>query len=324
MWKTHSIQKQHKKLKFCSCLIILFFTTSALFSGPMVTYEGIGGRFGDNLLAYLHAKWVAYRYRIPLIYTPFPYFDALKLEEIELKECQIREKIEKCVRLQDLSQLQYITANTLFIVPYFPELDWELKKEKWMGVFKVDWKDVRFRKLAWEAITPKRNLQLVECPRNKINIALHIREGGGFDSSNLYLKNPLKVPPLRFYSKCLHMAARQFPGKELYCFVFTDARHPELLVKKLRKKIPPELNIVLDYRKGNNFHDANVLEDFFSFLHFDILIRPASNFSLVPCLLHDFAQVYFPLSYARKKKKIKIDLIQIDTDMQLYNQCLAR
>ena len=48
-----------------------------------VTYTFSGGRFGDNLLAYIHAKWIAYRYHIPLLYKPFDCSDQLVLHNLE-------------------------------------------------------------------------------------------------------------------------------------------------------------------------------------------------------------------------------------------------
>src|ERR1700728_1817882 len=44
-----------------------------------ITYALSGGRFGDNLLAFMHAKWFSYRFKLPLLYKPFPYSDQLQL-----------------------------------------------------------------------------------------------------------------------------------------------------------------------------------------------------------------------------------------------------
>ena len=69
-------------------LLFLFLVFSALDADPYinhVSYRLSGGRFGDNLLAYMHAKWVSYRYEIPLVYHDFPYAKELMLEEYEEK-----------------------------------------------------------------------------------------------------------------------------------------------------------------------------------------------------------------------------------------------
>ncbi|NDD58753.1 MAG: hypothetical protein EBZ47_05820 [Chlamydiae bacterium] len=49
-----------------------------------LTYHG-GGRFGDRLIAYMHAKWLSYKYNIPMLYIPFAYSDDLILDDIELQ-----------------------------------------------------------------------------------------------------------------------------------------------------------------------------------------------------------------------------------------------
>ncbi|MFA5306719.1 MAG: hypothetical protein WC365_04680, partial [Candidatus Babeliales bacterium] len=49
-----------------------------------VTYGLSGGRFGDNLLCYVHAKWISYKYHIPLLYFPFEYSSHLVFDEAEL------------------------------------------------------------------------------------------------------------------------------------------------------------------------------------------------------------------------------------------------
>ncbi len=68
-------------------------------------------------------------------------------------------------------------------------------------------------------------------------------------------------------------------------------------------------NVSLHYRKEENHHTKNVLEDFFSLFHFDVLIRPRSNFSIVPQLLHDYAIVYYPAEYIRTGTTIQITRI---------------
>ena len=68
----------------------------------------------------------------------------------------------------------------------------------------------------------------------------------------------------------------------------------------------------------------NVLEDFFSFFHFDVLIRPQSNFSIIPSLLHDYAVVYSPASFSIENQVVKIDRVNLDIDNELYEKLLLR
>src|SRR5438477_11202069 len=53
-------------------------------TGPSaITWKPNGGRFGDNLVSYCKAKWIAYMFNIELLYLPFPYSDELMIHENE-------------------------------------------------------------------------------------------------------------------------------------------------------------------------------------------------------------------------------------------------
>jgi hypothetical protein len=195
-----------------------------------------------------------------------------------------------------------ITSSVLYVCPYFPEDRWERETTMdaygpWISL-DVDWEDPIFRKLALEMVSPAKQLPLITPPEGPISIALHVREGGGFDTPYQFVKgstiHPHKMPPLHFYLDGLNKAFDLVPGKTFYCFVFTDAEKPEAIVDQLKQSIPQTTPIAFDYRRKGNHHTANVLEDFFSLFHFDVLIRSQSNFSLAAARLHDFALDYAP------------------------------
>ena len=77
-------------------------------------------------------------------------------------------------------------------------------------------------------------------------------------------------------------------------------------------------SIIFDCRKENNSPNTNVLEDFFSFFNFDVLIRPDSNFSMIPSLLHDFAMILSPKKITSSDKKI----IENDFEAALDNDLI--
>lgn len=66
----------------------------------------------------------------------------------------------------------------------------------------------------------------------------------------------------------------------LYVFLFTDDCNPQRLVDKY-KKLVGNSNIEFACRTERTDYFYNVLEDFFSMMYFDILIRPDSNFSIM-------------------------------------------
>ena len=291
--------------------IWLFIAVSNLFSASFITYDFSSGRFGDNLLSYLHAKWLSYQNQTELLYKPFPYSSDLCLDEKELhySSCYV----------QDVETLCYVC-------PYFSECSWDIQHHPENFLFRVDWKDKEFRKIASEMIAPKNELSLVLPPKDTINIAIHVREGGGFDTDHTRLYDPLKLPPLDFYIDGLLKILKIFNNRSVYCYVFTDAKHPETIVAKFKKSLKgqPHQSVVFDYRKTDNRHDANVMEDFFSLFSFDILIRSQSNFSLIPSLLQDYDMVCYPLTFKRKKKQISITNSFYEVNEHLYRELLNK
>jgi hypothetical protein len=251
-----------------------------------VTYGFSGGRLGDHLISYLHAKWVACELGLPLLYKPFPYSSFLMIDE---KEAHF-ETAGSHLQIQwPAARPPATDERIVYHCPYFPEDAWE-RAQYPIQIWKVNWKDPIFRKEALSMIAPKKTLPLVHPPENCISIALHYRDGGGFDHT--IRAWPLKFPRLDFYLDALQKVVELTRGRSLYCFVFTDARHPLSVVKELKSAFP---QIQFEARRQKNRYYLNVLEDFFSFFQFDILIRPQSNFSMVPSLLHDFAICHFPV-----------------------------
>lgn len=277
------------------CIFASLFSFSLFaISEAGVTYDLSGGRFGDNLISYLHAKWVSYEKNIPLIYQPFELSSDLILDEKEESRCPTPYHLHHLNKGPVSSDIE---LPILYVCPYFPEDPWEQNHESWFHL-KVDWKDSKFKKMAREMIAPKRALKLITPPADRISVALHIREGGGFDEKVDLLRgspsNPMKFPPISFYAEGLKRILNETKGFSIYCYVFTDAKHPEKVIKKLKAHLPKKCNIAFDYRKKNNRHNANILEDFFSLFNFDILIRSQSNFSMAASLIGDFSMVYSP------------------------------
>ena len=88
--------------------------------------------------------------------------------------------------------------------------------------------------------------------------------------------------------------------------------------------MPSNCSVKFNYRKLNNFHKKNVLEDFFSFFNFDILIRPQSHFSMIPSLIHDFAIVYSPAGAKIEGHHVVIDKTDMEINQDLFQKLLLR
>lgn len=299
---------------FCFLLLIFFI----FFNRSVVSYEVTPGRLGDNLINYLHAKWFSYEHQVPLIYKPFLYSHLLVLDdkEIHQKDRATRKKLKikplfkaKIKKWPIFSKFPLIGFN--YKCRYFPESEWECKHLKYSS-FPVNWKDENFRKIIKTLIAPKNPLVLTMPPSDTVNIAIHVREGGGFDTDEARMIIPLKLPPLNFYIEGLKYAISLFPEKKLYCHIFTDAIDPKKIVEKIKEAVTPNTLIEFGYRKEKNNHESNVLEDFFSFFHFDILVRSQSNYSLIPSLIHDYAIVYSPKDCRIENNTVSITEVEIE------------
>ncbi len=280
-----------------------------LFATAAITYDLSGGRFGDNVLAYLHAKWLSYQHEIPLIYRPFGYSEKLVMHTQELQQGSAP-AYNRIFALRKKYPEPMPSSSYCFVCPYFPEVASELENSKYFS-FEVDWKDPVFRKMALAMIAPQEPVMLVNLPKDTINVAVHVREGGGFDGANFTFQNPLKSPPLHFYVDALHQVFERFKDQPLYCHFFTDAQKPADVIEQIIRQLPARSDCRYEYRKEKNHHGLNVLEDFFSLFQFDVLVRPESHFSIVPGLLHDYQMVCYPKSFVRQGREVRIDQIGV-------------
>lgn len=306
-------------------LLLVLLHASTVF-GAAVTYEFSGGRFGDCLLAYLHAKWISFVYDIPLLYKPFKYSEKLVLHAQEQKFGPRKFRETVILNKQNIGTIDR-NRDCLYVVPYFSEVQFEHNLPwncNWLK-FEVNWRNREFFDHICQLIRPiDTRMFTYNLPSNKITVAVHVRKGGGFDNA-LLTENaanagndlrqysdyyaPLKFPPEYFYTQQLKEISRLFNNQPIYAFVFTDDANPELLVERFKKDLAEFPTIELDYRRAGNHHDANVLEDFFALTKFDCIIRPESNFSLVAAKLAQYKVEIFPTEHHWEGTRSVIDTV---------------
>jgi hypothetical protein len=289
-----------------SYLFTFFF--SLLSSAEMaITYPPLDTRLGDSLLAFAHAKWIAYQSNIPLLYKPFRYSSELAMDDDEIKFSE-----EKAIHYNRLVELGYgekvdkeSLIPTLYTLSYFPEAPHEHTADMRWPYVEVNWDDPQFRKALKKAIQPKKLFPLWKLPKDRISVALHVRRGGGFDPANMQDVAPWKFPSDVFYLEQIQRAYHHFEGKPLYVYIFTDDQNPQAIAKNYQEQLPT-LDILFDYRKMDNRHDSNVLEDLFAMTQFDCLIRPESNYSRVASMIRDYLLEIYPgkFSYINGKPLI--------------------
>lgn len=266
-----------------------------------VTFELNGGRFGDNLLSYSRAKWLSHQYGIPLMLYPFPYSDQLMLYEQERMLCI--DDFDRVVRLPSSGKYTLKKDNnTLYI-------------NHWHTKVSIDWNDPVFIAELKQLIMPRYEVQKVVVPQGYVSVAVHVRNGGGYgaDTPQEQERCPLRFVPDEFFIAQIERIAQMHEGQQLYVYIFTDHKQPAVLAEKFSNALNDE-NIIIDYQKAENGHNMNVLEDFFSMMQFDCLIRPGSHFSRFVERLGNASLSIYPYSVAKEgNNPAVIDVIGIKT-----------
>ncbi len=272
--------------------------------GPSaITYKLNGGRFGDNLVSYCKAKLLSLLFDVPLLYMPFPYSDELMIHHNEKMYTQEQHK-QFYATVQLIKKPPYILSknnNTLYI-------------SRWKTEITIDWSDQNFLEEIKKNIAPINELEKVIIPEDCISVAAHVRNGGSFAADTAQEKErcPLRFVPEEFFIDQIQRITEMFPEGNIYVYIFTDHAKP----KKLMKKFKNALNnprITFDCRIEGNSHKDNVLEDFFSMMDFDCLIRPGSHYSRFVQRLGNNKVVIFPESVKEINGKKVIDTIKIKT-----------
>lgn len=132
-----------------------------------------------------------------------------------------------------------------------------------------------------------------------------------FQQPYIDLTRPLKHPPDQFYIDQIKAISAIFNDALLYVYIFTDDLEPESIVRRYKKAINKE-NIIFDFRKDENNHYSNVIEDLYHMSKFDILIRPYSSFSVIAQIIGDHKLVLSP------KHGIWLNNILIIDEVLLY------
>lgn len=297
----------------CALFLLTQGTANAsVLNNQGVTYQ-LTGRLGNNLIAYFHAKWISYKYGLPLIFKPFKYSDEFAFHDLEENTLQnLESTFDVRVTLEDLSLLRIQYPNLLFVVPYFRDVGPQPENRVPIR-FYTDWEDPGFKEILLSHLKPKVPLNCIVPPSDKISVLVHIRTGGDFDTEAVKLKLPLKFPPLSYYVQALRKISQHFNHVPIYAFILTDDSNPKKLANMMRRNLPKRDNIEFQWRRGESGHNVNVLDDFFSIPNFNCLIRADSTFSEMAARLGDYKVVVSPLKGHVQNDRVIIDEIEFKT-----------
>ncbi len=276
-----------------------------------VTYALNQGRLGDKLLVYFHAKWIAYQYNLPFLYTPF---DQAELFHLSIRDQELSSdfQFENVVRIGHLDQIDLFGPATLYAIPFFPETLFmrEMRRRFDRPYFRVDWTDPQFRKEMIACLTPREKVKTIKLPSNCMTVGVHVRRGEGVDGEAVFQTFPLKFPNDAYYVRQLETIAKIFKDKSIYVHVFTDVLHPLQIVEALKSKLRG-YPLKFGCRILGNGPGVHILDDFCSMQKCDCLIISQSNFSLLASKLRDYAIVIMPTHATQINGQYEIDGIEI-------------
>lgn len=260
-----------------------------------------GGRFGDALVATIVGLYFACKHGFGFRYPVFPFSEQLRLGQYYepfFRDGEFTQYVmySKHVDLEKLRD----KGHVLLLVPYFPISESEYTVPHSWQPFPIDWENKDFIRELRKVIAPRQHIPLLYPPKDKTSVAVHVRRGGGFDKNISDGLIRYKIPYDEFYIEQIRKMV-ELVGADAYFYLFTDDPEPA----KLAQLYKDALNIPgleFHFRDVGNRHDANVLEDFFSLLNFDCLIRSESNFSLVAEKIGDFKIVLSPALLAPGEK----------------------
>lgn len=302
-------------------MLILLSLSCSLAGQNFVTYAP-AGRFGDHLVSYAHARWIAYKYDLPFLYWPFKYSDSLMLHE---KDTPLTD-VHRSMRNKQDWHGALSSDDTLYTVPYFteyPELEPSMPH-----LFDVDWHDKQFISELRSLIAPRVPIAKMKLPEGRISIAVHVRKGGGFevcpitrdgrrDSRVGYCENYGKWASDDYYIEQIKYASKLLGDRPLYVHIFTDDDNPKAIANKYEQYVDLD-NIAFGCRQEGNSHDSNVIDDFFNMMEFDCLIMPASNFSFMASKIGNFALVIELKEFSWKNGRFIASRLNVQINDQSY------
>lgn len=122
----------------------------------------------------------------------------------------------------------------------------------------------------------------------------------------------IKFPPDQYYIEQIKTAISLTKLKALTIKLFTDDPHPQDIVKRYQnalKDVP--VSITFDYRKSENNHDKNVIEDLFALAECDGLISASSSFAFTAMILGNHSIMIHPEHAITLPDKVLIDKVKV-------------
>jgi len=331
--------KQITWITLHAAIFCLYTMTMCLSSkNNAITYK-LSGRFGDNILQYSRAKWLSFKYNIPLLYKPFKHSDKLAMHHLEKTTYtpEIEKQFKHIINLKSDFHININTntAHTLFIkgniqqstkIPYNIILLYEYMIQH-----------PQFGEELKKMLQPTIPLSTINLPADQVAVAVHVRKGSGSDkplispqeySNHEHLITyqeqlmekgyffadqnwPTKFPPEQYYIDQIKKLSSLLNDVPLFVYIFTDDQNPQEIAERFKKAIKKP-NITFAYKENNTFnYRDHVIEDYYNMAQFDCLIRSSSHFAFAAQLLGNHKIIIYPQHAQWIGDKIVVDKIGI-------------
>jgi hypothetical protein len=273
-------------------IFISSYTVAKNQSRSAVTCFFNKGRLGNQLITYWNALLFSKAYNLPFLHKPISKNDTLFSPDQTGEYFDKKQQAQFSKTVLVKSPYNFPKAlnrydGTLYLIPCDENFETKL-----LTAHKINTRDYQQARLNFsQRFTPVVKVQDIFRPKNKITVAVHIRQGGDYDKTPLSqqllcIKNtnrtikqakhpdifyPLKFPPLQYYVDQIRNLWNMLGKKSLYIHVFTDDKNPNKLIAQLKKSLNG-LPLTFAARLKGNKHNANVLDDLFAMAKFDCLI----------------------------------------------------
>lgn len=289
---------------------------------------GHNTRVGTNIDSYIRARWLHYKagkagHDVAFINREFNFSDKFAFSEIHPyslprpysmpRDQGMRPFINfTCSdavpgRVRSIDEDIYTEAE---LIEHFREHSGVVEVFRSGKSIPADRKDPEFRRIIQEEIALTENVPLHTPPDQSYSIALHVRDGGDFDSAEVRRQYPKKFPSRSYYEHtlldCLNRGLekvnnQQNDSNKIFIRIFTDALQPEeprdhfeRILEDWRRNHP---GIRVDLALCDNQLESSLdpsLIDMYSMTKYDALIRPDSGLSRMAHWIKDYDREYYP------------------------------
>ncbi len=284
-----------------------------------ISYGFSNGRFGDNILSYVQARYISHLTATPFLYRPFKFSNQLILEYDARPFNQHTSKYPHQFHINSGPTLTEFlrqirdpkTAPTLFIVDYFPaELNSYERSMNARGLFlNIPWHDTAFSNFLKKIVRPRISIPNFT-KKDHLNVAVHVRTLSGGDKVLSLIAFPLKHPKSDYHKRQIERVYILNLKRPLYIFLFSDTNKPLELLKEFRQHFQGyDIEFGIQNLKDPDLN--NTVQDFFAMQKFDVLIATQSSYSFMAARLGTFDMIILPVHYQEKYPKSWIDCVQI-------------